>query len=447
MSMLTTSTISIVVPQPETKRVLLLPTDRGWVLPYWETTERHFWQTVGHVNHAAQKHFGFDVTTLRCLSTDFKPETSTSARVLLVYEMDNHDVGETPTVGQWMGKDALPSVAGPEQRQLLADWFHEATEGAPPRRAAWARRGWLTTVRTWIDDQLHALGMQRIGPLEQLRTWERGCVLRVPILNGHLYFKALPAMFAHEIPLVQALATHHPGNVVMLLSVDPDRRWMLMADMGVTSLDQVTDPVRWEDALRQFARLQRATAAQPRDILAMGCPDCRIETFADRIDPFFAALPSYPQLAEAEIAQLRDLAPDLKDTCRHLAEFRIPAALEHGDFWPANIMMTAATPVFFDWSDSSLAHPFLSVALFLALADEAGSLPPELGGSMRLRDAYLEEWALQEPAKNLITAFELARQVMPLHLALLYHRSILPRIEAQWELINMVPFYLRKLLS
>ncbi len=72
MSMLTISTISIIVPQPETAGILLLPTDRGWVLPYWETTERHFWQTVDHVNHAAYEPFGLEVTTLRCLSPDFR---------------------------------------------------------------------------------------------------------------------------------------------------------------------------------------------------------------------------------------------------------------------------------------------------------------------------------------------------------------------------------------
>ncbi len=297
------------------------------------------------------------------------------------------------------------------------------------------------TVRSWIDDQLHALELQRTGPLEQLRTWERGCVLRVPVLNGHIYFKALPAMFAHEIPLVQALAVHHPDNVVTLLAIDPDRHWMLMADMGVTSLDQVTDPVRWEDALRSFAHIQRTTAAQSQDLLARGCPDCRIETLMDQIDPFFAALPSYPQLTEEEIAQLHAaLRPDSRTPAAVSRAAASRAALEHGDFWPANVMMSADTPVFFDWSDSSLAHPFLSLALFLALAGEPGSLPMELVGSTRLRDAYLGKWAIREPANNLVAAFELAQQLMPLHLALLYHRVILPPMEAQWELINMVPF-------
>ena len=433
--------VHVLLPHTSLPQVLLLPTEGGWALPHWHTEERHFWQSVGHLTREVRSRFGFDVTTLRCLRT-----ASEAGRAVRWYELENHTTAPHAGNGEWLGPRALPDVADAGQRVLLGQWFREVVDGTPPRRRAWARRGWFVAARAWIDDQLRHQGLRRTGPVGQVRTWERGCVLRVPTVTGALYFKALPAMFGHEIPLIELLAASHPDTVVGLLAVDRDRHWMLMADMGDLSLDRAADPARWEEALRRFAHLQLATASAPDALLALGCPDRRIEALPGHIDSFFAALPEYPGLSGEDVARLRALAPTLKDACAALAGYRIPATLEHGDFWPGNVMASDDAYIYFDWSDSTLSHPFFSLTLFLESDNIPQALMADPDLPLRLRDAYLASWAAYGTRDDRIRAFELARKVGPLHLALLYHLTILPNMEARWEMENMVPFYLRMLL-
>ena len=433
--------IHVLLPHPSLPQVLLLPTEDGWALPHWHTEEWHFWQSVGHVNLDVWDRFGCDVTTLRCLGT-----ASDAGRAVRWYELENHTAAPPAKSGEWLGPEALPDVADAGQRVLLGQWFREAVDGTPPRRRAWARRGWFAAARTWIDDQLRYQGLLRVGPVEQVRSWERGCVLRVPTMKGALYFKALPAVFGHEIPLIELLAASHPDAVVSLLAVDRDRHWMLMADMGDLSLDRVANPARWEEALGRFARLQLATAAAPDALIDLGCPDRRIEALPEHIDSFFAAFPDYPGLSDEDVARLRALAPTLKDACAALARYRIPATLEHGDFWPGNVMISDDAYIYFDWSNSSPSHPFFSLTLFLEFDNIPQALMADPDLPLRLRDAYLAPWAEYGAPDDRIRAFELARKVGPLHLALLYHLTILPNMEARWEMENMVPFYLRMLL-
>ena len=144
--------------------------------------------------------------------------------------------------------------------------------------------------------------------------------------------------------------------------------------------------------------------------------------------------------------QLRALASSLKDRCASLAHHAIPATVEHGDLWPGNIVVEGDHYVFFDWSDCTLSHPFFSLTTFLALDDFPHVVAAEPGLRERLRDAYLATWREYGDRASLVDAFELAQQVGPLHLALFYHRTLLPNIEARWEMENMVALYLKMLL-
>jgi hypothetical protein len=90
-------------------------------------------------------------------------------------------------------------------------------------------------------------------------------------------------------------------------------------------------------------------------------------------------------------------------------------------------------PIYFDWSDSSLAHPFFSAANFLEFDDIPHTLLPISDLRTRLRDAYLEPWTIYEPIERLAAAFTLAQQVAPVHHALTYHLLVLPAMESLVE--------------
>jgi hypothetical protein len=95
-------------------------------------------------------------------------------------------------------------------------------------------------------------------------------------------------------------------------------------------------------------------------------------------------------------------------------------------------------PVFLDWSDGSITHPFLSAAALL------GSR--RTGRSARdLEDAYLGPWlaARAVSLEDGRQALELARIVLPLHVAALFRDRILPALGQRWELERVVPDALR----
>ena len=256
-------------------------------------------------------------------------------------------------------------------------------------------------------------------------------------------------MFAHEPPLTRELARAYPGEIPTLLAHDDTRRWVVMVDFGGVSLARVREAERWATALRRFAEIQIACIPRVAALRALGCPARPVRALPTALDALLAdtaaLLPGTPGgLTAAEIAALRSLVPHFALWCAELAHAPVPETLEHGDFWAGNVAATAAGYVYFDWSDSAIAHPFFSLALFLA--DAALAFPDDPGIEARLRDAYLAPWAAFAQRDELVRVFALAQWVAPLHHAVTYHRDILPGINARWEMERMVPFYLRMLL-
>lgn len=438
----------VLIPHVNRPQVFLQFRDDAWYLPEWAEQERRFWQSVDHVNRAVQDRFGLTATTLRCLATAALPQ---GAGVQRIYEVENRSVAWTPSGrDRWVGRDMLAALplGMPEQRAILEAWFDEAEQGKPSQRRPWARRGWLDATTSWIRDQLRQRGItfQRV---EQLRTWERSCLLRVQTDAGDYYFKAVPAMFAHEPVLTQTLAQWLPGQFPHILALDAAHHWMLMEDFGGHSLEHERDITRWETAARRFAEIQIGLALRKHELLALGCPDRPLHELPAHIDALLAddvtlMAGTADGLQADEIAALRARTAEFHEDCAALEQLDIPYTLEHGDLWASNIVRRGENFLFFDWSDSSVTHPFFSLLFLLEDAREAFPDLPE--AAQRVRDAYLGAWALYRPLDDLLAAFRLARILAPLHHAVTYHRAILPQMKMRWEMERMVPFYLQLLL-
>ncbi len=393
------------------------------------------------------------MTTLRCVRTDYDPETE---RVRRVYELEAHPPAWTPPAGgRWTGEGEVRGIpmAEPDERAILQGWFAEArVGGGPARRPPWARRGWFDVAAGWMKTQLRGLTHVPVAPIEQLRAWERSCLLRACTAAGPVYLKAVPKLFAREPRLTRELAARHPARVPRLLAVDDERGWMLMADFGGRGLDRVPEVARWEEALRRYAALQIDSIGWRDRLITLGCPFRPLEDLAAGIAPLLGdtdalLLDRDGGLTSDQIVNLRALAPQLEAACAELAGYAPPYALEHGDLHPANIIATDDGDIlFFDWSDSSVAHPFLSLVRDF-FAEAARVLPDVPDLRARLRDAYLEPWTAFAPPERLVAAFELAQALAPLHYAVGYHRFILPRLGARWEMERMLPYFLKMLLA
>lgn len=427
--------------------MLLLSSQKRWTLPYFELNSWHEWQVVSPVNQVVRVRLGINTTVLCCVFDNSELQIPVVQRV---YLLENHSPGwAILPEGRWVSRTELAGIdlLLPKHRVILEAWFTEVEGSAPSLlRRPWARVGWFEQAVAWIQSQSSSLGLTVRGPVVQLRTWERSCILRVSTTVGKLYFKAVPTLFAHEIRLTQVLAESYPVQVPQILATHPEQHWMLMQDFGGQPLSQVLDLALWQSALRQFAQMQIDWAEGIHRLIDLGCPERRLDQLAGQIDSLLADLPTMPGLSPEEIAQLQGLAPQLQGLCAKLSGYRIPHTLEHGDFHAQNIILTDQGALYFDWSDCAIAHPFFSLSLFFRSIEQEGWFPNISQVRSRLETAYLEPWRVYEPMNRLLEAFELAQILEILHHAITYHQILLPTIEDKSKWAAIAPFHLKTLL-
>lgn len=480
--------------RPGGEDLLLIPDTPGgdWSLPWFRQKQRHFWQEVGHVNQAVADRLGLRAATLRCLHTDYDPAQE---RVRTVYALESLDPSWQPPAGaRWATAQALgwtphaPSVdlalegspiTPPVVAESVAAWF-ASRQPAPlqpsptpsaPARVPWYEPGWFGEAEAWIHNALGQVGRTPTGPMVQVRSWQRSCLVQIETDLGQVYFKAVPAMFAHEPAITHALAGRFPRHIPQVLARHPGRPWFLMEAVPGRSLETSEDPEIWERAVRTFALIQIDLISRAERLQDLGCPRRPLSTLVDQVqallDDESLLLTGRPAgLSPEELTTIRGMLPELGRKARRLAEIPVPATLEHGDFWPGQVLivpeiepsangngqsrprssLNAPRAVFIDWSDCSIAHPFFSLSFFDDILEMEGFVPDVANLRERLRTAYLGPWTLYAPMPQLVEAFELARPLAAIHNALIYQQQILPGMAQRWEMHYMPPFFLKKLL-
>ncbi|HLJ32014.1 MAG TPA: phosphotransferase, partial [Ktedonobacteraceae bacterium] len=380
-----------------------------------------------------------------------------------VYAVDNHSLRWSPPENaRWMGSADLTDIAlsVPEHRVLLEGWFDEVEHGnIPAKRVPWARIGWFDGARAWIEEQVAWLGYTMVAPIEQVHARVWSTVLRISTTEGVLYFKAVAPGFAHEPGLTQYLSAHWPGCVPHVLTVDTEQRWMLMKDAGrplrelLLQGDTLANSVYLEQAFTRYAQFQIETADHMDALLSCGCPDRRLHMLPSLFERLIADSPvlltgQRGGITDAELAQLRNFTPSVREMCDELESYQVPETLHHDDFHTNNILINKSGYVFFDWGDSAITHPFCS--MFAALRSAKYRLQYDDDMLLRLRDAYLEPWssfASHLSRERLLAAFSIAQRLAMLSRALTWYQVVSPLEErVKWEYEDTVPYWLKMFL-
>jgi hypothetical protein len=298
-------------------------------------------------------------------------------------------------------------------------------------------------MSAWVGERLRAAGIHRHGRVRQVRTWGRAALLEVETDRGRFWAKAVPDAFTHEIAVTGLLADVDPGFVPPVVTYESRAGRIITEHVDGPSLAAVDDPEVWGAALGRLAEIQRVLAADVAALEVAGVVAAPLERLADGLPDLLAdddlLLVGRPGgLRRREAEALRGRSSELDAACRALAGLGPSVSLEHGDLAADEVLLGEMGPVFLDWSDGSITHPFLSAAALL------GSR--RTGRSARdLEDAYLGPWVAARAVslEDGRQALELARIVLPLHVAALFRDRILPALGQRWELERVVPDALR----
>ena len=203
----------------------------------------------------------------------------------------------------------------------------------------------------------------------RLRPWS--AIARVPTADGDLWFKECPPSFAFEVSLTAELARRRPDCLPEVLASEGPRMLTKNVGLQLRELLAASAPApSWEEIVTLYAELQLELAP---DVHAFDAPDSRPETIAARYG-----------------------AEDLLEPLGTL----VPLSLSHEEVTGGNVFVRNGRPVFIDWGEVTVAHPFCGLVNTLRAVGE--------NEAARIRDAYLSVWAGFAPLATLRDIFAAA---------------------------------------
>ncbi|HUP15972.1 MAG TPA: phosphotransferase, partial [Acidimicrobiia bacterium] len=421
-------------------KVLFLRSDGHWTLPRVRLKGDVWAGNADVLVPAFAKRLGSRPWIYRQIRIAADRETK---RIEGIFEMIMTSSGwEPPRNSRWVDRSSLETLRVKEERfRLLVDRYLSDLERGevPTERPPWCADGWLSGVRSWIEEELTRLGHVLLD-LEQVKQWSISSVLRVKTDGPDFYFKAsidVP-LFVNEAVVTDRLSRRFPAYIPGPIAVDPARAWMLLPDFGELVPETSGVEVR-RQLFERFCELQRASANWIMDLLADGCIDRRLHVLESQIDPLLNDEGAMSAITEHERDRLRTLAPALKELTREMANLDVPYTLVHSDLHLANTARVDGVLTFFDWTDACVAHPFVDL---MALKFETDD-----NEKQSIMDAYLAGWHEVATPEALQRAVLLASVLIPLHHAVSYQQLLVNLEPAARPELDATGGFLRRVIA
>jgi hypothetical protein len=358
--------------------------------------ETPWWQDAGSVVSAVRDRFGLDVTVLRLLETELP--AAPGGAVTYLAEADHAAV------------QARAEAA-------LRPWVGTLTDD--PLRLPYARPGGPAADLAWADSVLAGRGNPRIGPAEQVRTWNLSSLWRLSTARGGAWLKVVPPFFGHEGRLLEQLA----GEAVpRLLGSDGER--MLLAEVpGEDRYD--AEGTELSEMVDILVDLQHRWIGRTDSLLHLGLPDWRGRALAEAIGQVLERT-AHP-LPLADRRALEAFVGGLPDRIAAIEACGLPDSLVHGDFHPGNVRDGEGRLVLLDWGDCGVGHPLLDMPTFLTRIDRAAV------GSVQAH--WQDAWQRAVPGCDPDRAARLLAPIAASRQAVIYRR-FLDQIEASEQVYH-----------
>ena len=312
-----------------------------------------------------------------------------------------------PPEARWISVGDLQQNCFAEFRDFAAirKWIDNLADGnANGHGSPFEKPGWFFTLRGFVQDSIQAIPLTLSGHFLQFNAGSSFSLIRFETDGDAVWFKAVGEPNTHEFRLTVALFSRLPTYLPRVLATQPLwNAWMMLEVPGVR-LSQRNDLSAWCTAARDLARMQVASVAMARDILACQARDTRLETLLRQIRPFFKQLHRLmerqpksppPRLSSSELVQLE---LDTRNVLLALQKEGIPDSLGHLDLNPENIIALPDRTIFLDWAEGSVGHPFFSFAYLLEHFSRTSGANAQ-GQSCLIR-AYADVWESTRSVTN-----------------------------------------------
>jgi hypothetical protein len=272
----------------------------------------------------------------------------------------------------------------------------------------------------WIDKLLDKAGIhldRSSSPMiRQLNQGNDFSLLSLTDVKGRkVWFKAVGEPNAREYPLTLELARRFPAYLPKVLVTIPEWNGWVAENVEGVPLNEATSMHHYKQALTALAIMQQEMAGSIPSLLGLGAKDWTCARIASLSEPFFqesrlamqAQITAKPKpLTNSELDQLKTA---IESALCEFAHPDIPETLLHGDIGHGNIIGTPKGPVFLDWAETCIGHPFLSAEHLLA--DLVRSHPGLAQEGSRLRLTYSDLWSEYVTPRALATVAALAPAV------------------------------------
>lgn len=338
-----------ILPHPTEAKILMCSYGSSYFMPYVHKKEDIDFNDFITIKKLIEEKLKISFNILYYASQNYdKSKRQNHAIYVLEHNLSIEEIKE----GYWVDLNTLKNLTlkDPEHKLVIEEYLTEIDSGNTPElRPNWARRDWFESASQWIKEQLLELNYQQVSSIECIKSWGMSCVLRVKTTAGNIYLKessTLP-LFCNEPLVTSELAKLFPEHIPVVLAIETERYWMLLADFGEPVGRKA--PVKTQkDIYSLLAQIQIKSVQHIDKLLSIGCLDRRLEWLATQIDILFNDAIALSQMQPDEIEQLQNLAPYLKEQCAQLASYQIPQTLVHGDLHLGNVAFSNDSYILFD---------------------------------------------------------------------------------------------------
>jgi Phosphotransferase enzyme family len=269
----------------------------------------------------------------------------------------------------------------------------------------------------WIDELLAKTSKYRdqssIPVIRQLNQGIDFCLLSLTYSTGRkMWFKAVGQPNTREYQLTLELQRRFPHYVPKLFTAVPAWNGWVSEDVIGSPLTRSNKKEDWENALSALAAMQLNLVGETECLYAAGAEDWSCSRLSSLLVPFFEEADramraqnstKVKPLGSEELCLLQN---KLEVALSTMNEAGIPDTLLHGDIGHGNILLSPAGPVFLDWAETYVGHPFLSSEHLLA---DFGRCHPHLSRERHvLRQSYAQNWREYASAQTLTIVAALA---------------------------------------